>query len=891
MPGSGPQRREGREAVAPKPVPLAFDDWLTSATVQQPVVLSVDDLQWADEATLDVLMYVLAGPVHRHLSVLLTIRSSEVGPDHPLRRWLADARRLPGVTELVVGPLSRQETAEQVADVLGSRPHTSLADQVHARSGGNPYLARLLVTGLDAGARQLPAGLPEQLTAAVIRPYFALSPRAKRLITTIAVGGRPLSGAAAERTADIADISDPTPALREAVDAGLLERSSDGSLWFRHPLQAQALEQGLLPQEQRALHARFAASYALQAVENDDAAELSEAVCDHHILADNPHEALTWALAAAAAREKDGDRVGLLRMMRRAARLRDQLAEGPDTLSDLLDRVRDLAEEVADWGAELEAIEGLLSDGGRADIPVERVFLAARRAELRFTSGKATTSAELRRFVELGESEPQSWQTTYATGIFARMLLWEGDMETASSVLEDALSECLEGSSTHHELDVTGHTRARATVLTTATMLAVFRGQGATARRLGRAGRAAAQECGDAGTAVWAAIWEAFAHDSDLSRVWVELVERQRADLEARGAPHAHIAWLSAAEANTWLLIGEPGRCRDRLRVALGADPGPFGDFLARITAAMLATWQGRQDEAEAHLSRAEELIPDPASFPNFSFDVARATVRLGAADSEGAREAALKGLSTTGVPPSSCEFLLPLASRALADMVEAERDGGENPSRTLAEVDALVTTYPHALPHVGLQSRQYRRQLAAIDALYAAEVARARADPEAGRAWAKSVELLAGSGLPWHESYACWRTAQTLLRSRPAGVERREAAKMLRRGHETARRLGCTPVQNNIEALARAARISLSSVAATRCTADAGDRLSMLTKREREVLAHVVAGRTYAEIASDLFLSEKTVSTHITNILRKSGTANRVELADWAQRGRGVGP
>ena len=56
-------------------------------------------------------------------------------------------------------------------------------------------------------------------------------------------------------------------------------------------------------------------------------------------------------------------------------------------------------------------------------------------------------------------------------------------------------------------------------------------------------------------------------------------------------------------------------------------------------------------------------------------------------------------------------------------------------------------------------------------------------------------------------------------------------------------------------------------------------------TPREREVLAHVVAGRTYAEIAAALFLSEKTVSSHISNMLRKTGTANRVELAAWAGR------
>jgi len=69
----------------------------------------------------------------------------------------------------------------------------------------------------------------------------------------------------------------------------------------------------------------------------------------------------------------------------------------------------------------------------------------------------------------------------------------------------------------------------------------------------------------------------------------------------------------------------------------------------------------------------------------------------------------------------------------------------------------------------------------------------------------------------------------------------------------------------------------------------DESSVLGRLTDREREVLAHVVAGRTYAEIAAALFLSEKTVSSHISNILHKTGTANRAELAAWATR-RGAG-
>jgi DNA-binding CsgD family transcriptional regulator len=57
------------------------------------------------------------------------------------------------------------------------------------------------------------------------------------------------------------------------------------------------------------------------------------------------------------------------------------------------------------------------------------------------------------------------------------------------------------------------------------------------------------------------------------------------------------------------------------------------------------------------------------------------------------------------------------------------------------------------------------------------------------------------------------------------------------------------------------------------------------LTAREREVLAHTVAGRTYGEIARDLVLSEKTVRVHVSNLPRKTGTAHRVEFAQLARR------
>ena len=86
-------------------------------------------------------------------------------------------------------------------------------------------------------------------------------------------------------------------------------------------------------------------------------------------------------------------------------------------------------------------------------------------------------------------------------------------------------------------------------------------------------------------------------------------------------------------------------------------------------------------------------------------------------------------------------------------------------------------------------------------------------------------------------------------------------------------------PLLAEIEALAVSARVSLAAVAPVEGAHDAA-AFPDLTPREREILAHIVAGRTYAEIARKLVVSEKTVSVHVSNTLRKTGTANRVELA-----------
>jgi len=173
---------------------LEFDAWLDRQAREEPTLLVVDDIQWADQSSLDVLMYVIAGRPERRLAVFITLRT---GDEHRLRGWLADVRRLPQVREVELGRLDRVSTRDQIAVLLGRPPHESLVDDVHARSSGNPYLTSLLVRGLSPDTRALPPHLPSELRGALARTWHGLSAPARKLTSVIAVAGRPRP---AERT-------------------------------------------------------------------------------------------------------------------------------------------------------------------------------------------------------------------------------------------------------------------------------------------------------------------------------------------------------------------------------------------------------------------------------------------------------------------------------------------------------------------------------------------------------------------------------------------------------------------------------------------------------------------------------------------------------------------
>ncbi|MGB7818594.1 MAG: AAA family ATPase [Ornithinibacter sp.] len=869
------------------PVPVAFDEWLAGECSQRPVVLVVDDLHWADGETLDALTYVLAGPENRRLAVILTVRSTDVGPRHPLQRWLADARRLPRVREVVLGPMSRDEVAEEVGLVFGGAAHTSLVDEVFTRSGGNPYFVRLLVSGLRPSDRSLPAHLPEQLSAAAVGGWALLSAAAKRFTVVLAVGGRPAAGESLDRVVALAGITESNAVMHEAVDAGLVDLAPDGSIWFHHPLQAEVLEQELLPEERRVLHSGFAAEYARQAGDSPTA-ELTETVSDHHLLAGNTEQARAWAMRAAREMQSSGNDRGRLRMLRRVA---DCVADAPVSRTEriaLLEDLRDAAAGVADWAEELDAVEVLLEclDPGEDAECLSAALRAAERWELRFALARGPDSADMEPALAATKRFTGSAQRRHLLATYASALVWEDRVDDARAALEEAFGGLTpEDVAAGHDLpagSAEGSVGARAwcRAFVAACFLAGCEGDPARGRRLGARAAELALECQDPRAFVSATFHTAISFSGPGDREGVEDFARHRQQLEEAGGPSRYVGWLSAAEASNWFLLGEVERCEERLRVALGSDPGPTGDVYAREVSALLACGQGRLEEAQAHLARAEEL--GTVSVLHINLAKVRATVRGASGDLEGAVEAALADADSGKEGPPWYDWRLPLAARALADLAERDRADGGDPTPHLTRLEAVVARAPHVIPS-GYGGSDYASMVSALDGLYRAEVARAFAEDEEADTWVSATEALGAVGLPWDETYASWRAAGALLR-RGSGADRRGAATRLRRGHWLAVRLGAEPLRTQLESVARAARIPLTAVpgATTR------DGTDPLTRREREVLAHVVAGRTYAEIAAALFLSEKTVSSHISNMLRKTAAANRVELAAWAQRSAG---
>ncbi|WP_162958455.1 helix-turn-helix transcriptional regulator [Nocardia yunnanensis] len=259
---------------------------LEQLALTRTVVLVLEDLHWADDASRDLLTFLAANLTDADTLLVGTYRPGEAGP---LRGLVAELRRNPGVRVVDLHPLTRHEVGRQLAALLGREPEPRLITQVFDRSGGNPLFVEAL--------GQTPGDLPAGLTDLLLGFQSGLSAAAHDTVRLAAVIGSPvrhdLLAAAGELSA-----SELHGGLRELVDRHLL-LPTDTGYEFRHGLIRQAIHDDLLPVERTRLHARLAEVLGAETA-SPTAGVLAQLAHHAHAAGDLPR-ALTAAWAAASA--------------------------------------------------------------------------------------------------------------------------------------------------------------------------------------------------------------------------------------------------------------------------------------------------------------------------------------------------------------------------------------------------------------------------------------------------------------------------------------------------------------------------------------------------------------------------------------------------------------
>ena len=230
--------------------------------------------------------------------LVASYRPDELHRRHPLRSLLAELERNPHARRLSLAPLTLDELAGQLEDILGEPPAAELLDRLWTRSGGNPlYVEELLAAGLDGRG-----SAPDTLRDALMLRVERLSEAAQELLRLVAVGQR-LDHALLVETSALEPRA-LRDALREAVDGHILVADEDGTHRFRHALLREVVDDDLLPGERSALHLALARAVERAGRRRRRERSSSAAVAHHYAAAGDQPAALAASVRAAADAER-----------------------------------------------------------------------------------------------------------------------------------------------------------------------------------------------------------------------------------------------------------------------------------------------------------------------------------------------------------------------------------------------------------------------------------------------------------------------------------------------------------------------------------------------------------------------------------------------------------
>lgn len=252
----------------------------------QPTIVVVEDIHWADEATLDLLKYLGRRVSQSSTLMILTYRDDELGADHPLRQLVGDLGSSHSLRRIAVSPLSSAAVQELARN--------SKVDplELHRLTNGNPfYVTEVLATQ---------GGIPETIRDAVLARAGGLSPSARGVLEAGAVIGMRIEPWLLGSLVDL----EPIP-IEACLAAGLL-RAEGSAYMFRHELTRQTILESISPHTMLALHRRALAALRNKSITRENLARLAyhaEATQDGELVLEFAPAAAHEASAASSHRE------------------------------------------------------------------------------------------------------------------------------------------------------------------------------------------------------------------------------------------------------------------------------------------------------------------------------------------------------------------------------------------------------------------------------------------------------------------------------------------------------------------------------------------------------------------------------------------------------------
>ena len=833
----------------------AAADALTTAARAADLLIVVEDLHWADHASLFLLRELAAELPGSRLLVLATCRE---GAGDPWRACMADLARLPGHQVMRLAPLG-EAAVDEILQVAGVATDPDLVRFVHARSEGNPLyvatLARVLAeqpgTGYDTEAIARIAGGSAEVSHLVSSLSDGLDDDARDLLAAASVLGTEFGSGLA---AAVGGLDQGVIATLSAAEAkGLLIRlpNRPDSWRFTHALVRDGIYAGLRDDRRVALHGRAAAALEPLAREAPErggevAAHLLRAAPDRARL----RQAADWAAAAA------GAATSALAFEDAASYLATALAAAEAGGAGDAERARLLIELAT---AEYRAGQ-LATSLQHAVIAAEaaerdgRLDLVADAALVVRGIGHNPVAATLLRLCDRALADPGCPTARRARLLAQRAsaLAELGDMAAANADSAAAMSAAATADDPAAELDAI---RARVAALTPSQ-------HRAERLRLGTRALELATVTGQPLAAVLAHVWRIDAAYQLLNLQAVDAEILQIAQLASSTRLPLARWHLLRQQASRALLAGQLALARDRSeearRLAIRLQD-PSGAGVSYSFAIRLATLRGDAAEIPADLF---DVVAAAPPIPVVRAGLAMALFAVGRTDEAQAVYETLRELPVNG----DKDVRTIGAFLQLMDLIVAFRDTGTARAfydllAAHAEVagaagSGLVVVFGSLHWPLGRLADLLGRTEQALDHF-------AQAETISIRLGARPLVVLVRLD-----------RAATLSR-RATGGDLAQARVLARQAAAEARRLDMPGPADRAERLA----CELEEAAAA---------ANPLTRREREIAELISAGLTNRAIADRLVLSERTVEGHVRSTLAKLQLTNRTELAAWTLRETG---